>query len=312
MTSGRGRSVLYVLVTLAILLLPSAVAAQDNCCTCEYPGGGCSSCCWEDQTPECTLFPDGSCGCYCNPMGGGPGCNGLTASSRTVVVGSDLGSGLADHQLQIDLATSGERRDGSYVFEEWALVKREGGQARVLSGSTAAYRNRVKSVAERIRVDQLAGHRLPDYQVHDSLHHSAAPLEEHGTRSPGNDASTILVVQEAVHPHNSRHIAVPKVAPLQFDAGLPPSAAGQEAWFRAEVGKDGVVDQVIILNRPSTFAAIAIHEQLREHLDIRYAGQERHRVVVFGSVRADEDGRLRLRNPIVLLPRCCCGGVWCA
>lgn len=314
MTSCRGRSILYVLVTLAILLLPNAVGAQGNCCGCEYSGGGCSACCYEDQTPECTLFPDGSCGCYCNPMGGGggPGCNGLTASSRTLVVGSDRGTGLADHQLQFDLANAGERRDGSYVFEEWALVRNEGGKARVLSGSTAEFRNRVKTVAARLRVDErrLAGSRLPDYEVDDSRH-AAAPLAEHGAWAGGQGASTVLIVQEAEHPHNSRHIAIPQVAPIAFDAGLPASAAGQEAWFRAEVGKDGIVDQVIVLNRPATFASVPIHDRLREQLTIRYADEGRHRVVVFGSVRADGDGGLRMRDPIVVLPRCCCGGMWC-
>ena len=136
MTSGRGRPIPFVLVALAILL-PGAVGAQPggNCCSCDYNGTSCSACCYSDQAPNCAVF--GSplhCGCYCETGGGGGGpCGGMSLSSRTLVIGSDRGSELADHQLRFGLQQPGDRREGSFIFEEWALVSPAGDKATVLS-----------------------------------------------------------------------------------------------------------------------------------------------------------------------------------
>lgn len=279
MTLGRDRSIPLVLLALVILVATPA-GAQDGCCTCDYPGGGCSACCYEDQIPRCTVFPDGSCGCYCNPGGPAGGCDGLSVSSRTLAIGSDEGPELADHQLRFGLVNAGDRREGSFVFEEWALVSSAGEEITVPTASSAEFRNRVQLEAERFR--------------------------------PSGSGTTVLVIEDAEHPHNSREIPVPEVAPIDFDAGLPASAAGQEAWFRVEIGEDGVVDQVIVLNRPEVFASASIHEGLRKHLSLRYADKERHRAVVFGVLRADATGRLTMTTYRVVLPTCCCGGVRCA
>jgi hypothetical protein len=286
MTSGCGRLIPSVLVALAILL-PGAVGAQDNCCSCFDPGGtSCSTCCYVDQAPHCNLYNGGSffyCGCTCGPIGpgaGGGGCGGTALSSRTLVIGSDLKSELADHQLRFGLLHPGDRREGSFNFEEWALVSSAGDKARVLNASTVEFANRVQDVAKRFR-------------------------------PRGKGTSTVLVIEDAEHPHNSREIPVPKVAPIDIDAGLPVNAAGQEAWFRAEVGEDGVVDQVTLLALPEAFASGSINERLREHLSLRYADEGRHRVVVFGSVRADAKGHLVMTRSRVVLPKCCCGGRHC-
>jgi hypothetical protein len=292
MTSGRGRPipfflVPFVLVALAILL-PNAVGAQDNCCECIASNGftSCSTCCYADQTPHCLKnLRDGSCfGCTCSfggPGGGGvDGCGSTKLSSSTFVIGSDLKSELADYQLQFGLLNPGVRREGPFNFEEWALVSSADGKATVLNASTAEFRNRVQDEAERFR-------------------------------PRGKGTSTVLVIEDAEHPHNSREIPLPKVALIDFDAGLPVDAAGQEAWFRAEVGEDGVVDQVVLLNTPEAFASGSIDERLRKHLSLRYADEKRHRVVVFGAVRADARGHLVMTRHRVILPKCCCGGHRC-
>ncbi|HEX3129225.1 MAG TPA: hypothetical protein VH394_17965 [Thermoanaerobaculia bacterium] len=225
----------------------------------------------------------------------------MTLSSRTLVIGSDRGSELADHQLQFGLQHSGDgregakladhqlrfglqnsggRREGSFILEEWALVSLAGDKATVVSASTAKFWNRVQGEAERFR-------------------------------PRGSDTSTVLVIEDAVHPHNSREIPVPEVAPIDFDAGLPASAVDQEVWFRAEVGEDGVVDQVMLFHIPDAFPTFSINDRLRERLSLRYADKGRHRAVVFGAVRADANGHLAMTESVVVLPTCCCGGVHC-
>ncbi|HEX4963494.1 MAG TPA: hypothetical protein VF173_21880 [Thermoanaerobaculia bacterium] len=287
MTSGRGRPILFFLVPFVLValatLLPGTIGAQDNCCGCPNDFNQvCVACCDSDQRPVCTPYRDGSCGCTCvlTWSHGGGGCGVKSLSSRTLVIGSDRVSDLADHQLRFGLLHPGDRREGSFNFEEWALVSAAGDKATVLSASTAEFRNRVQDVAERFR-------------------------------PRGKGTSTVLVIEDAEHPHNSREIPVPKVAPIDVDAGLPMSAAGQEAWFRAEVGEDGVVDQVVLLDLPEAFASGSINDRLREHLSLRYTDKGRHRVVVFGTVRADARGHLVMTRSRVILPKCCCGGHFC-
>jgi hypothetical protein len=280
MTLGRGLAIPFVLVALAILL-PDA--AEAGCCDCDYNGTHCSACCYDDQWADCNVYGSGSsahCGCYCSGGGGGGGggCGGMMLSSRTLVIGSDGGSELAGHQLRFGLLRPGGRREGSFIFEEWALVSSAGDKATVLNASTVEFGKRVQAVAERFR--------------------------PRGT-------SAVLVIEDAEHPHNSREILVPEVAPIDIDAGLPVDAAGQEAWFRAEVNEDGVVDQVILFSLPEALASGSIHERLREHLSLRYADEGRHRVVVFGAVRADATGRLVMTTSRVVLPTCCCYGHRC-
>jgi len=290
MTSDRGRPIPFVLVALVALaiLLPGAVGAQDNCCDCVENGvPQCVACCYADQTPVCRFYNAGSlwyCGCNCEFTGGGGGggaCGGSRHSSRTLVFGSDRGAELADHQLRFGLLRPGNRREGPFNFEEWALVSPTGDKAMVLSASTPEFANRVQAVAERFR-------------------------------PRGKGASTVLVIEAAEHPHNSREIPVPEVAPIDIDAGLPMSADGQEAWFRAEVGEDGVVDQVVLLALPEAFdTSGSINERLRKQLSLRYADEGRHRAVVFGAVRADAKGHLAMTESLVIIPPCCCGGRHC-
>jgi hypothetical protein len=293
MTSSRGLLISSVLMALAILL-PDAVGAQGDCCECHANGTNCSACCYVDQNPSCIIYNAGSviyCGCTCEPSGGGGGGAGgcaLRLGSQTIVIGSDRRpdreAKLADHQLGFGLLNPGKRRDGTFNFEEWALVSSAGG---VLRASTVEFANRVQNEAERFR-------------------------------PRGKGTSAVLVIEDADHPHNSREIPVPAVAPIDIDAGLPASLAGQEMWFRAEVGEDGVVDQVIILNVPDElvtgkeFASSgSINDRLREKLSLRFADARRHRVVVFGLVRANLEGHLVMTSSRVIVPKCCCYGRHC-
>lgn len=292
MTSSRGLLILSVLVAL-VLLLPGAAGAQSNCCSCSFDGTNCSACCYIDQTASCNVNNAGSvlfCSCTCEPIGGGGagGC-ALRLSSHTIVMGADRGSDrgakLAGHQLGFGLLRPGERREGSFNFEEWALVSSAG---KVLRASTGEFADRVQNEAERFR-----------------------------PRGKGASTSTVLVIEDADHPHNSREIPVPAVAPIDFDADLPVSLAGQEMWFRAEVGEDGVIDQMVLLNAPDDLVSGkdltsgSINERLRERLSLRYADERRHRVVVFGLVRANTEGHLVLTRSHVILPKCCCYGRHC-
>ncbi|HEY2291125.1 MAG TPA: hypothetical protein VGM86_10530 [Thermoanaerobaculia bacterium] len=299
MILSRGQLITVALVALAILL-PGAADAQGNCCSCSFDGTNCSACCYVDQTPSCVVDSSGSilfCSCTCEPKGGGGGGGGgggaggcaLRLSSHTIVMGADRGADrgakLAGYQLGFGLLHPGKRREGSFNFEEWALVSSEGA---VLRASTGEFADRVQNEAERFR-----------------------------PRGKGSSPSTVLVIEDADHPHNSREIPVPAVAPIDFDAGLPMSVAGQEMWFRAEIGEDGVIDQMILLNIPDDLVSGkdlvegSLNDRLRERLSLRYADARRHRVVVFGLVRANTKGHLVMTRSHVILPKCCCNGYHC-
>ena len=283
-----------LLLLAALIALPASGGAE--CCNCSVNGTNCSACCFVDQDPSCTVFGQGSviyCGCYCDPKpgggsGGGGGVGCLRLDSRTSAMGADRRSGLEAkaYQLGGGLLNPGERRDGTYNFEEWALVSPEG---KILRASQLEFAERVHASAERFR-----------------------PREKDG-------GSAVLVIEDAAHPPNSRAIPLPKVAPIDIDAELPASLSGQEIWFRAEVGKDGAVEQVLLLNVPDDLIAgkfssdmNGINYSLREGLKLRYADEARHRVVVFGLLRATLEGHLVMVRSRVSLPKCCCNGARCA
>lgn len=285
---------------LMLVLAASPVTAFDNCCVCSANGTNCSACCWPDQRPSCTTYIIGTapphCGCYCNPIEGGGGGGGeigcSVTQSRTTVMGvdrGDRGAKMAEHQLHYGLPRSEKRRDGVYVFEEWAIVSAEGA---VVRASDLKFGTIVQEVSDRFRPRKKA-------------------------RSRSN--ATSLVIEEADHPENSRRIPLPSVGPIDIDADLPAGLAGQEIWFRAEVGKDEVVDQVLLLNVPDDLVAgrfatelHLLNGEIGAALALRYADEARHRAVVFGLLRANLEGHLVMVRSRVLLPKCCCNGARCA
>lgn len=285
-----------LLLLIALAFLPASAGAQSNCCTCSAFGTNCSACCWPDQQANCITFIQGAvthCGCYCDPVGGGEGGGGgvgcLRLDSQTTVMGADRRSGVEAkaHQLGGGLLNPGERRDGTYNFEEWALVSSEG---IILRASRLEFAERVHGSADRY-----------------------SPREKGGT------TSATLVIEDAVHPANNRQIPLPSVAPIDIDADYPAGLAGQEIWFRVEVGKDGVVDQVLLLNVPDDLVAgrfatelHLLNGELGKSIRLRYSDKKRHRVVVFGVLRANLEGHLVMTRFRVLLPKCCCNGSRCA
>jgi hypothetical protein len=68
---------------------------------------------------------------------------------------------------------------------------------------------------------------------------------------------------------------------------------------------------VNLLNPPEAFASFSINDRLQENLSLRYADEGRHRVVVFGTVRANAKGHLVMTRSHVILPKCCCYGHRC-
>lgn len=283
MKTGQLRPLLPFLAAMAAL--PALTVAE--CCTCDFNGTTCSACCYSDQTPSCPIYNSGSvfhCGCYCEGSGGGDGggighagCSRI--DSRLEVVGVER-----DREPRVKawaavsgqgLLNPGRRKDGVFNFEEWALVSPSGV---ILGASSPKFAGRVQA--------------LPDL-----------------FRDEGTSAS--LVIEDGNHPQNGREIPFPVVARLDIDAGLPAGAAGLEVWFRVEVGTDGVADQVVLLNFPAEFKSFWFNDRLQEHLKLLYADDRRHRIVVFGLLRADERGHLVLARSKVLIPKCCCNGRRC-
>ena len=283
-----------------LVLAASPASAFSNCCVCDRNGTHCSACCWPDQEAHCSTFINGvappHCGCYCDPAeegGGGGGVGGVGCSvsqSRTTVMGvdrSDRGAKM-EHQLHYSLSRSEQRRDGVYVFEEWAVVSAEG---TLIGASNPKFAGRVDEDAYRFR----------------------------SRRKASNPNAASLIIEEADHPENSRAIPLPSVAPIDIDADYPAGLSGQEIWFRVEVGKDEVVDQVLLLNVPDDLVAgrfatelHLLNGELGKALHLRYADDGRHRVVVFGLLRANMEGHLVMVSSRVLLPKCCCNGARCA
>lgn len=209
-----------------------------------------------------------------------PRCGELSVTSTsTIALARSSGPTLARRQLAFDLSRGEERPDGSFILEEWAVLSFDGEEPRVTLASSEGYRERVLSAAALLRPS-------------------------------GNQGSTILIVEDAAHPLNSRHIPRPSLEPIERGVSLPKSAGKQELWFRAEIGVDGKVDRLQALDTSKHIDSDLIQAELRNNLKLRYADDRRHRAVVFGIAEI-EDGHLRIRRPLVSLPKCCCGDSFC-
>lgn len=113
-----------------------------------------------------------------------------------------------------------------------------------------------------------------------------------------------LVIAPPFHPHNSRHIPRPSVA-------MPPARLDHRgdrvtAAVRIDVGEDRLVrDAKVLYSVGRLPSGIDLAAEVRDHLRVRYASEQQHRVIVFAIVDV-ESGMMYLRDSAVVLPLCCC------
>lgn len=117
----------------------------------------------------------------------------------------------------------------------------------------------------------------------------------------------MLVVQAADHPRNARYIPTPTLEPFAVDLQYhrPEQASVENFWFRAEVGVDGQVDLVSLLDTSGRLPRDLLEAAIRDNLSLEYGDEKRHRVVVFGTGSISPEGGLTVENGLVIESRCC-------
>lgn len=257
---------------------------HDSCCGIH---GGCidpwDEWCGDEYDDAADDFLWGAANCYdCAayvPPPPEPPCGQPFQDTGTWLVTPDGTTARAAVQLGVPLTRRRERAEGHFLLDEWAVVSRDAGVARVDAASSPDF-----SAMVRRRVDTLGA----------------------------AGAASFLVVQSGNHPLDSRHIPLPTSPEVTLELpAASPTGDLEPFWFRAEVAAGGALDAVSILDRPDHPAPGAFRRALQAGLDLRYVDERRHRVAVFGLARFTADGRVSLGELLVTLPQCCCGEEIC-
>lgn len=182
-----------------------------------------------------------------------------------------------------------ERRDGfRYRMEEWAVLGVEVGNGRevdveVRAASSSAYGSFQSRVLGRSLPVAAAG----------SAGRSAAARLRLGR-------SVVLLVNEPEHAHDERWIPAPELR--WTPPALPVAGADGLAVVRADYAEDRSLIDFAVLDADRPLSQEE-REAIRDGLDLAYASDAPHRVVVYAVVRLGS--AMALVDALTVLPRCC-------
>lgn len=205
---------------------------------------------------------------------GGPGCGSVVTQTLTtsLSLGENTAGGLdlAPRPVTFPLSRSETRGRESFLVEEWAVI--HGGVVAKTSNPTFA-----QALAEQGAMPPVGSH---------------------------------LVIQEPMHAHNSREIAIPELRILS--TGLRPNErrTGQVVAARVEISPTEHVDRVEILFTSEPMDEAPLSDLLSHRVGVAFASEKHHRTVVFVIFRLTD--RLEVLGTDTVLPQCCCGEVFCA
>jgi hypothetical protein len=181
-----------------------------------------------------------------------------------------------------------DRRDGfRYRMEEWAVLGVEVGDRREIDVEVRA----ASSSAYGSFQSRALGGLLP-VAAGGGAGKAAARLR------PGR--SVVLVVHEPEHAHDERWIPAPEVR--WTPPALPVGGADGLAVVRADFGEDRSLIDFAVLDADQTLSQKE-RQAIRDGLDLAYASDAPHRVVVYAVVHLGY--AMALVDALTVLPRCC-------
>ncbi len=127
---------------------------------------------------------------------------------------------------------------------------------------------------------------------------AAARLRAQATKASG----TVLVVESAEHPRNSRWIPTPRARMVgpSFSGGAP----GEELVVRADFTDSGRLGRLDVLHSTEPVPGPLV-DQIKQHLEMVYQSPKRHRAIAFVILRLGDS--VAIRSSVTVVPLCCCG-----
>lgn len=305
----RGTRALRVTLTLANgievpLIMESEESIAGKRLTRSFNGKAC-------QTYTSRCFNEGtSCSKYCCTAAVCFECNPCKVVCGPCPTPKPTGCGLALPPPQQTIAASLEGLDTvalpkssfvlhrmepgnnvSFLMEEWAIIEH------------SFKPNEVKPRIEILKASSPAFASAKSKDLAQTAH-GAQKRRSIGRRG---FRETVLIVEAPVHPHNSRFAPAPA---LRFsESEVPPSIAPVQVLVRADFSEeDHALTGFQILHADGP-----IQEELpgflRDRMELERESIRRHRTVVFALIELKDT--IKLTTLATVLPKCCCGGVWC-
>lgn len=268
----------------ASVCISSAMDARDSCIAGCNGASGCISNCntqYNNNVAFCTANYNSCTGVadqlynQCIDQCDGGGWGGCSVATNTVTSTLSLDGRATLHQklapspIHFELARTENRGAENFVMDEWALVKK--GQVR--SSSNPAFARAV------------TGQR---------------PVAAEGP---------FLMIQEAVHPMNSRHVPKPEVKISNTRLAPSERGAGQIVAARIELSPTRAVDRVEIVYTSVPMDESRLKELVSRRIGLVFATEKGHRTAVYLAFRLTD--HLELLDTVTVFPKCCCGGVHC-
>lgn len=234
---------------------------------------------------------------YCSRNGlggGGVGCAlALQGPQDTVAVtidGEPRTLALPKSSFVLSRTEAGEEKNVSYLMEEWAVIgtSMRPGEAR-----------------PRLKVLNASSPEFAAAKSRD-LEQSARINKKRNARA-AESKGTLLVVEAPVHPHNSRFAPTPRLelTSSEVPRGMSPAAVLVRADFSE---KEDSLQQLQVLHARGPIPQ-ELMDLLKNRLELDRRSMKRHRTIVFALVRIDE--AIELNSLATVMPKCCCGGVFC-
>jgi hypothetical protein len=181
--------------------------------------------------------------------------------------------------------------DVSFLMEEWAII-----------GPSL----RAGETKPKLKVLQASSPAFAAAKARD-LELSAQISQKGNEMVAAESGETLLVVEAPVHPHNSRFAPTPTLE--LADTKVPPGMSPVDILIRADFSENEDSPRQLQVLQARGIVSQELMGLLKDRLKLDRKSMNRHRTIVFASVRIGD--AVRLTNLTTVMPKCCCGGYRC-
>jgi hypothetical protein len=199
------------------------------------------------------------------PLGGGGGCAAAdhTATTALSLEETALGQKAASAPVHFALERAEKRGDESFVMDEWAVVQ----DGRIKASSNPAFARAVTG-------------------------QQTMPAQ-----------GSFLMIQEPVHPMNSRHVPKPEVSVSSTVLSPSQRGRGEVVAARIEISPAGIVDRVEVVYTSKPLDKGRLEKLVSQRVGVVFASEKGHRTAVYVAFRLTD--RLEILSTAAVFPKCC-------
>lgn len=120
---------------------------------------------------------------------------------------------------------------------------------------------------------------------------------------------SFLMIQEPVHPMNSRLVPKPEVKISSTVLARSERGAGEIVAARIQLSPTRAVERVDIVYTSKPMEESRLKELVSQRIGLVFESEKGHRTAVYMTFRLTD--RIEVLDTVTVFPKCCCGGVHC-